>query len=148
MNKIVTLIRTRKYLYGNNILAHGNFSKYIMIILDGQIQVRVQRGDYLNNKEEMDIWFATLEIGACFNVYNCFSKSRTTRVTYIASSKVVTVGLIKVSDLKALSQENQNLYDTMKKVKLKVEENLVDEIDFFTFPKKYLEPSSHELTDE
>ena len=103
VNKIVTLMRTRKFLYGNNVLAHGNYSKYIMIIMDGQLQVRVQRGDYLNNKEEMDIWFASLEIGACFNVYNCFSKHRTTRVTYITSSKSATIGLIKVSDLKAMA---------------------------------------------
>ena len=46
---------------------------------------------------------------------------------------------LKASDLEELGVDNIDIKDRIDIAKLRIKNNEVDEIDYFTFPKKYLE---------
>ena len=46
---------------------------------------------------------------------------------------------LKASDLDELGVANMQIKDRVDIAKLRIKNNEVDEIDYFTFPKKYLE---------
>ena len=46
---------------------------------------------------------------------------------------------LKASDLDELGVQNMEIKDRLDIAKLRIKNNEVDEIDYFTFPKKYLE---------
>jgi hypothetical protein len=124
--------------YGDKILGSGQSSDSIMILWQGFISVRVVR--FNTETEQMDdYWLDTLEKGACFSVYNAFAPDWHSLVTYKASAKNTIILKMNVAELQALGVNNLTIKDKVDIAKLRVINHEVDEIDYFTFPKKYLE---------
>ena len=46
---------------------------------------------------------------------------------------------INAKDLEDLAQEDMWIKDRLQLIKVKIEKNLVDDIDYFTFPKRFLQ---------
>ena len=101
----------------------------IIILWKGLIQARV-------TDQSKDFWLDTLEVGACIGVYSAWSKEKTSLLDYIAFSKCVVVQMISVSELQKLSTKIIPLADRIKRMKLRVNNDEVDDIDYFTFPKQ------------
>jgi len=55
---------------------------------------------------------------------------------------------IDVNELMELCTNDIALQDRVKTVKLRIKNNLVDDIDYFTFPKRWLEQNLENKTDE
>jgi len=81
----------------------------------------------------------TLEKGACLSVYNAFNPDWTSLLTFKAAEKNTMLLKLKASDLEDLGVANMEIKDRLDIAKLRIKNNEVDEIDYFTFPKKYLE---------
>lgn len=81
----------------------------------------------------------TLDKGACFSVYTAFCEERTSLVDFYANSNKCIVYQINSQDLVDLARDNIDIKDRLNTVKLRIKNNMVDDIDYFTFPKKYLE---------
>jgi hypothetical protein len=86
-----------------------------------------------------DIWLDTLEKGACLSVYNSFNKDWTSLLTYKAAARDTVLLKLKASDLEDLGKISYKIADKVNIAKLRIKSDEVDEIDYFTFPKKYLE---------
>ena len=56
------------------------------------------------------------------------------------------VFIIKAEDLEELAKKNMRIKDKLQIAKLRVENKLVDDLDYFTFPKKYLEKNLQDKT--
>ena len=110
----------------------------MMIVWQGLVQVRVVRLD-VETGERDDLWLDTLEKGACLSVYNAWNPSWTSLLSFKASEKNTIMLKLKASDLDKLSKNNFDIKDKVEIAKLRIENQEVDEIDYFTFPKKYLE---------
>ena len=65
------LMKQQVYDQGDLILAKGQFNKSILILWEGELQVRVSRKDP-SSDEVVDIWLDNLRKGTCIEVYNCF----------------------------------------------------------------------------
>ncbi len=72
-------------------------------------------------------------------MYASWVREWTSLVTYIVESNQCTVYLISVPDLIKLSKEIIPLADRIKRAKLRIQNKLVDDIDYFTFSKKMFE---------
>ena len=110
-----------------------------MIVLQGTLVMRVMHCDERTGKL-YDLIFGYLYQGACFNAYNCFAgPKKKSLVSFYSPDKKTVVGFISVKNLLALGSQNPAIKDILNEVKFKVVHNLVDDIDFFPFPLKYLE---------
>ena len=56
--------------------------------------------------------------------------------------------MISISDLLNLSKNIIALQDRLKRVKLRIKNHLVDDLDYFTFPKKIMLSNLLNKTDE
>ena len=71
--------------------------------------------------------------GACFNVYNGLQSDKTSLVTYIASEECV-VDYITVDDFRKEALNNLNIRSILQIAEERVKQDLVNDIDFFTYP--------------
>ena len=111
----------------------------MMILWEGLVSVRAVRYDPEEEKGREDLWLDTLEKGACLSVYNAFNPDWTSLLTFKAAQKNTILFKLKASDLESLAVNNIEIKDRLEIAKLRIKNNEVDEIDYFTFPKKYLE---------
>ena len=123
-----------------------NSNDRIMIIWSGVVQVRVERADPKTSKTE-SFWFDTLERGACLSVFTCFVSNQKSLVNLYAATPCVIL-FIKASDLEALGKEIIALKDRLNIIKLRIKNRHVDDIDYFTFPKRLLQTEIEKQTDE
>lgn len=72
-------------------------------------------------------------------MYNSFNPDWTSLLTFKAAEKNTIMLKLKASDLEDLAISNLEIKDRLEIAKLRIKKNEVDEIDYFTFPKKYLE---------
>lgn len=142
---IVCLMQAQTYERGDNILKRYMANDRIMIIWEGEVQVRVERVDPDTGKPQ-SYWFDTLEKGACLSVYTCFGNSKSLVNLYAAS--VCTIQFIKTKDLEDLGKRNVALKERLNVIKLKIENSLVGDIDYFTFPKRLLQSEIEKHTEE
>ena len=144
--KIVKLIKFKTYELGDLILGQQQSCDFINILWEGSIQVRVSRVDPETGRT-IDLWMDTIDKGACFSVYTAFCEERTSLVDFYANSSKCVVYQIDSKDLIDLAKDNIDVKDRLNTVKLRIKNNLVDDIDYFTFPKKYLEYNLQDMTD-
>ena len=111
-------------------------NKRIMIVWEGLIQARIERLDPDTN-ELQSYWLDTIEKGACFSVFNCFSNTKS-MVNFYAASPNCIINTINAKDLENLGKEIIPLNDRLNVIKLRIQNKLVDDIDYFTFPKRLL----------
>jgi hypothetical protein len=104
----------------------------IMIIWEGQVQVRVELVNQ-KTKKLKSYWFDTLDKGACISVFSCFSDFKSL-INLYASSPHCIIQFIKAKDLEKLGQEIISLNDRLSVIKLRIQNKEVDDIDYFTFP--------------
>lgn len=89
------------------ILQQDCYSDKIMILVQGNIEMRVTGYDAAKKKKESFI-FGYLHQGTCFNVYNALTPLKdTSLISYIADSDDCQVEFIEVSDLVALAQHDK-----------------------------------------
>ena len=67
-------------------------------------------------------------------------------VSYIACSKKTMVFSLNSKDLIELGQSNYKIKDKIDIALLRIKNNLVDKLDYFTFPRKYLEKNLEKYT--
>lgn len=146
IQKIVYLMNQQDYEFGDSILLGHMENKNILIVWEGTVQVRVERRDpntgYLSSS-----WLDTLEKGACISVFNCFYNTKSL-VNFYASSKKCIILMIKVDDLEQLAKETIVLNDRLNVIKLRIKNKFVDDIDYFTYPKRFLEQNVEVETEE
>lgn len=135
------------FAFGDIILTQDSYNDNVMLVLEGTVQARVMKEGW-DGRQQEDFWFDTLEIGACFNVYNSFSEKKSSLLTYVASSEDCQIGMINVAQLMELAQNNANLQYALKTVQLRIKHDLVDDLDVFTFPMKFLEFRNQDLSDK
>lgn len=70
-------------------------------------------------------------------MFNCFSKTNSLTNLYAATPCVIN--FIRAKDLEHLSKSIIALKDRLNVIKLRIEKNMVDDIDYFTFPKRLLQ---------
>lgn len=92
---LTLLMKPQIYDQGDQILANGDKSTKILILWEGNVQVRVTRQDPIL-ETTVDIWFDNLSRGACIDVYNAIDPDRQTLVDYYANSKHCIVYKIDV----------------------------------------------------
>jgi hypothetical protein len=74
------LIEDWDFGFGDLILGQGLHNPNIVIVMEGNVQVRVGR------KRASDHWLGNLRKGSCFNVYTPFIEDRKSGVNYYANS--------------------------------------------------------------
>ena len=102
--------------------------------MNGRIQIRV-------SKCEEDLWIGDLEQGSCFNAHLPFHDNNLSKVSFYSNSKYLNIGYLDIDEIFKLCQNDSSLIpvlDKLKKTKFKVKYNLLDDLDFFTFPRKYI----------
>lgn len=67
---------------------------------------------------------------------------------FYASSQTCVIQSININELQELAQNIIALNDRIKHVKLRIQSNMVDDIDYFTFPTQMLESNIANKTDE
>ena len=72
-------------------------------------------------------------------MYNAFNPEWTSLLTFKAAEKNTILLKLKASELEELGVNNYEIKDRVDIAKLRIKNKEVDEIDYFTFPKKYLE---------
>lgn len=82
----------------------------------------------------MSYWLDTIGKGACISVFNCFKNTKSLVNYYVESCNCV-IDMIDVKDLEQLGEEMLALYDRLDLIKLKIQNKLVNDIDYFKFPK-------------
>lgn len=107
----------------------------------------MSRSDYIT-QELKDYWFDTLEKGACIGVYSSWVKEWTSLLNYIVCSKNVVIYTISIEELIHLSKKIIPLRDRLEKIKLRIQNHEVDDLDYFTFPKKFMEKNLVNKTDD
>ena len=113
-----------------------------MIVMEGNVQVRV--GKTRTN----DYWLGNLRKGSCFNVYTPFENDRKGRVGYYANSQICHISYLPIDKLIKLCYAEPSLLsliDILKMTKFKVKYNLLDDLDYFPFPAKWLDDDSEVL---
>ena len=87
--------------------------------------------------------------GACFNVYNAFSETKQTSLaSYYASTKDCIVEYLELHDLFDLAKNNIPFKETIEIATQRINQKMVDDIDIFYFPTKYLESQNLNKTEE
>lgn len=129
------------------ILAAGQFNRSILILWEGEVQVRVSRKDPFSN-EVVDIWLDNLKKGTCIEVYNCFQDENTPLVDYYANSKPAVLYFVDVADLEARAKNVLALKHRLDIVKLRIKSKLVGDIDYFKYPRRFLEQNVARTVDE
>jgi hypothetical protein len=79
--------------------------------------------------------------GSCFNVYAPFSENKLSLVSYYANSPGVMIATIDIDELFKLATSDSNLInlsDTLKAIRFRVKYNLLDDLDYFMFPRRYV----------
>lgn len=117
-----------------------------MIVWEGSIQARVERRNPVTREIE-SYWLDTLEKGACISVFRCFDNSRSL-VNYYASSKKVAVDFISANDLEDMARQTIALNDRLSVIKLRIKNKMVDDIDYFTYPKRLLEQNLEQWNEQ
>lgn len=142
VDQITFLMEQQNYRKGEVILSQDEFSDCIMVVMEGVVQVLIS-GD------NSDYWLADIDIGTCFNVYNCFSEGNiTSLVSYRVISKRCQIEFISTKDLQKLSSHFVEIHDALNIGIQRIKNSLVDDIDYFLFPKKYLEQKNNNKTRE
>ena len=124
------------FAQGDVIFQSGQYSRNIFILWEGNIQVRVSRSYEGRNQ---NYWFDNLEKGVCLNVYNSFKQGKLSLLDYYASSGNNIMYLIPIEDLIELGKTNQQIGDRIDIAQLRIQYDLVDDLDYFKFPKRNLE---------
>jgi hypothetical protein len=138
IDKCVTLLRSEFYPKDEIVLRSKiRENDKIFILLKGEIQVRVH---YINlaTKERVDYWICTLRQGGCFNVYSPFSSKRSS-IVYFVTTEDCLIEYLSLAELKEASLNMIKLHDILTETREKVKKNKVDDLDFFTFPQKFLD---------
>lgn len=143
--KIVLMMEPKFYEYGDLIVGSGENHDCIFIIWNGFVQIRAYRKDWDTDEEE-NLWFDTVGKGCCFNVYNSWKNQSSQALNFYANSKYVVVYRIKIADLLKLGKKDICINDNLNIVKLRIEKNKVDNLDYFPFPKKHLMKNNINLT--
>jgi len=91
-------MREQTYELGDKIVSSDSQNPNLFIIWQGEVQARVIVYNEIYGNYE-DMWLDTLEVGACFNVYNCFFKDNLPLLDFFANSKIVKLYCLKASDL-------------------------------------------------
>ena len=73
------------------------------------------------------------------NVYNSFKQGKQSLLDYYASSGNNIMYLIPIKALKELGKTNQQIGDRIDIAQIRIDYDLVDDLDYFCFPKKNLE---------
>lgn len=107
--------------------------------------MRVERRNPISG-ELQSYWLDTLTKGACFSVFNCFENTKSL-VNFYASSKSTIIDQIHIDDLLNLGKDIQALSDRLDIIKLRIQNKLVDDIDYFTFPMRFLEQLNEQKTE-
>ena len=131
---------------GDLILASGQKNKSIYILWEGEIQVRVIHLEKDNNSET-DLWFDNLKKGACFEVYNSLDDTNTSLVNYFACSRHVSVYKLDIKDLEEASKTSIGLRDRLQFIRLRIKRKHVGDIDYFKYPKRFLESRVAKIND-
>lgn len=147
ITEIAYLMRQLIFEEGDLVLGKGQINQNILILWEGTIQVRVTKKD-VETEEVSDYWLDNLEKGTCFSVYNCFDRRRSQIVDFYASSQTCVIQSININELENLAQNIIALNDRLKHVKLRIQSNMVDDIDYFTFPTQMLEQNIQNKTDD
>ena len=71
-------------------------------------------------------------------MFSCFVQNSKSIVNLFASTACI-IHFIKASDLENLGKEIFDLKDRLKVIKLRIKNKMVDDIDYFTFPKRHLQ---------
>ena len=116
-----------------------------MIIWQGEVQVRIERTNPTTGIHE-SYWFDTLQKGTCLSVFNCFTSNSKSVINLYAATPC-TILFIKASDLEDLGKEIIALKDRLDIIKLRIKNRQVDDIDYFTFPKRLLQSEIEKLTE-
>ena len=145
IQRIVYLIKQQAYEKGSPILMGHMASTSIMIVWEGQVQARIERQDPSTGKVT-SYWLDTLEQGACFSVFNCFGNSNSI-LNFYAASPTCIIDVIHVKELEELARDIIPLNDRLNVIKLRIKNKHVDDIDYFTFPKKMLQNELEKRTD-
>jgi len=85
------LIEDRNIQIGDLILQQGIHSENIMIVMEGQVQVR-----------SSDYWIGNLNKGSCFNVYRPFNKDKPAKINYYSNSENCQIVFLPINDLVSL----------------------------------------------
>ena len=87
-----------------------------------------------------------MERGACISVFNCFEDTKSL-VNFYASTSHCVIDYIHVDDLENLAKDIIVLQDRINLIKLRIQSGQVDDIDYFTFPKRFLQQSMENQTE-
>ena len=136
----------REFQYGESILSPVESNKNIIIVWSGLLQVRVQLTNNLTDQTE-DYWLGNIGPGSCIDAYNCFNTHKKSIVSYFANSNICQIVYIKLRDLFNLGKSIIELNHSLKVAELK-SRGLVDDIDYRTFPKKYLYINRIEISEK
>jgi len=144
---IVYLMQELNFEVGDIILRQFQPTRDIYIILEGTIQVRTQYFDMVEQRR-VDYFLQNIGRGACIGVYTAFQQRSKSLVSYTVCSPILKIAKINIDELKALAKKNIELGDRLETIIERVRKNLVGDIDFFPFPKKYLENSLLNKSDQ
>ena len=98
--------------------------------MEGQVQVR-----------SSDYWIGNLNKGSCFNVYRPFNKDKPAKINYYSNSQNCKIMFIPINDLEQLCISDPSLIELIDKIKMtkfKVKYNVVDDLDYFSYPNLLL----------
>ena len=115
---------------GDMIHQFGIHSEKIMIVMEGQVQIRSH-----------DYWIGNLNKGSCFNVYGPFDVEKPSKINYYSNSENCQIMYLPIDDLVNLCVSDPGLIELIDKIKItrfKVKYDIVDDLDYFPFPEKFL----------
>ena len=68
-------------------------------------------------------------------------------VNFYASSQDCVILSIDIADIESLAKENIVLNDRLSVIKIRIKNKAVDDIDYFTYPKRFLESNVENQTE-
>lgn len=141
------LMKPQVFDQGDFILQCGEKNRSIYIVWEGDVQVRVSRRDP-SKLTQRDIWFDNLEKGTCFEVFNAIDDNSQTLLDYVANSRFTVLYKIDRDDLDREAQNCLVLKNRLQIVRLRIKNKEVGDLDYFKFPKRYLDCAFLDQTDE
>ena len=89
--------------------------------------------------EQEDFWMANLKEGSCINVYNSFQKDKESFFSFYVLTQTCQIDYLKIEALEELKVNYLDLSDVLKILYHRIKLGHVDDLDYFTFPKKNTE---------
>ena len=126
------------YEAGDCIFKQGEHQPRILIIKKGQVQVRICRKDSETGEQE-DFWMVNLKEGSCINVYNSFQKDKESFFSFYVLTQTCQIDYLNIETLEELKVNYLDLSDVLKILYHRIKLGHVDDLDYFTFPKKKTE---------